>query len=159
VKTKSKILIAVVAIIIVLIIGGGTGFYIAKKIYYVKPEAPKPGKTTIITVIKGEPGTITITDELFYNSMYTATITSTGYGKIRQEVMRPDSWKSFPKSHFIGFGPMVNIVDGKLLYGGFLQYRYRVYKDISLFVQYYLSMNQNLQYDTGLKAGAEIGIK
>lgn len=158
-KTKIKILIAVVVIIIILIIGGGTGFYIAKNIYDVKPEPPKPGKTTVVTVVEGEPGTITIVNEKFYQDMYTSTIVSTGYGVVKQTVMRPDSWKSYPKSHFIGFGPMINISDGRFLYGGFIQYRYRAYKDISLIIQYYLSMNQSLSYDTGLKAGVEIGLK
>lgn len=158
-KTKSKILIAVVAIIIVLIIGGGTGFMIAKKIYYVKPEPVKPGHATTVTVIDGEPGTITISDERFYNDMYQSTITSTGVGAIRQQVQRPDIWKYLPKSHFIGFGAMVNVANGDFMYGGFIQYRYRVIKDISILLQYYLAMNESIKYDTGLKAGIEIGIK
>jgi hypothetical protein len=158
-KTKSKILIYVVAIIIVLIISGGAGFMIAKKIYYVKPEPPQPGKTTIVTVVEGEEGTITFVDEKFYSDMYTSTVISTGIGVVKQTVIRPDIWKYSPKSHFIGFGAMVDVANGRFMYGGFIQYRYRVIKDISIMVQYFLAMNDAIQYDTGLKAGVEIGIK
>lgn len=158
-KKKTKRIFIIIGIF--FLIGLGVAIDEGVRYFFATPITPsEPDKPSQQIVIKGEPGTISIENEKFYNDMFRCIITSTGYGKIEYTLPRPTRWyPEEPKKHFLGFGLATSIADGEWLYGGFIQYRYRVIKDISIMMQYYAVANKTDHYDTGIKFGVEFGLK
>jgi hypothetical protein len=154
--TKTKIILLVLSAVLLLVIGGVSGWLLTKNYY--KPTPIKPGQSTV-TIIRGEPGSIMVSNELFYNDYLTAEITSTGEGFAKYTLMRPERWMYKPKNHFLGVGIMVGLVNSDFLYGGFILYRYRIINDFSIITELHLIMNKQYRYDAGLKFGVEFGIK
>lgn len=158
-KTKTKRILIGIAVVIIFALGVAVDEAIRYH-FFPQPTPPEPSKPSQQIVIEGKPGTITIEDEKFYNDFYSCIITSTGYGKIEHQVPRPTKWyPDKPKSHFIGFGPAIAISNGQFMYGGYISYRYRVIKDISIQIRPYVVANELGAYDVGIQAGVEFGIK
>lgn len=140
----------------VFILGILSGWFMAKK--YFQPTPPDPDKPSVVTIVKGQPGVITVADELFYRDYFTALITSSGYGQAEYRVNRPDKWREPKKKHFVGFGLGADVGNQGLLYGGFVQYRYNLYNNISTLLQADVAASGNL-FNAGIKIGVEIGVK
>lgn len=150
--TKNKLVGATV----ILIIGIIAGWFGAKKYY--TPTPPDPDKPSVIKIIKGEPGAITVVNELFYHDYFSALITATGKAQAEYTVKRPDRWYDKTMHHFIGVGISADICNNGLLYGGFVQYRYLIWNNISSLVQINVSAS-GPAYNAGIKLGMELGVK
>ena len=158
-KKRTKKILITIGIVLVFV----AGIAVDETLRYFlidPPIVPEPDKPSTQVVIKGKPGTISIEDERFYKEFYECRIISTGQGEIEHNVIRPRSWyPQEPKRHFIGFGLATSLSNGQWLYGGFISYRYRMLRDISITLRYFVLANDMNSYDTGIQGGIEFGIK
>ena len=141
---------------IIFILGIITGWFGAKK--YFQPTPPDPDKPSVVTIIEGKPGSIVVSDELFYRDYFTALITATGKAKAEYKVNRPDRWRENKLKHFIGIGPSLSITNNSVLYGGWMSYRYNFCDRFSVLAIGFVSA-QASYYDAGVKIGVEMGVR